>query len=153
MKIRLVCVGKPASAPLKALAEDYRKRLERLADLEVVELKDADAPDAAARLAREAVRIREAAGPAADCVLLDERGEEMDSLEFSRFLEKLEGASTKRIVFILGSSHGLDPSLKSEVRRKIALSRMTLTHEWARALFLEQLYRAQCIRRKIPYHH
>lgn len=153
MKIRLVCVGKPASVPLKALAADYQERLRRLCDLEIVELKDAEAPDASRRLAREAERIRAAAGPLAECVLWDELGDELDSREFSRFLEKLEGASAKRVTFIIGSSHGVDPALKAEIPRRLALSRMTLTHEWARALVLEQIYRAQCIKRKIPYHH
>ena len=74
----------------------------------MVELKDAEAPDGAARLAKEAERIRAAAAPLSECVLWDERGEEMDSPGFSRFLEKMEGASAKRLTFILGSSHGVD---------------------------------------------
>jgi 23S rRNA (pseudouridine1915-N3)-methyltransferase len=153
VKIRLVCVGKPANVPLKALAADYQERLRRLCDLEIVELKDAEAADASRRLAKEAERIRAAAGPIDECVLWDELGEELDSRGFCRFLEKLEGASAKRVTFIIGSSHGVDPALKAEIPRRLALSRMTLTHEWARALALEQIYRAQCIKRKIPYHH
>lgn len=153
MKIRLVCVGKLAGAPMKLLSEDYLGRLKRLCDIEVVELKDADVPDGAARLAKEAERIRAAAQPLSECVLWDELGEELDSRGFSKFLERLEGASTKRVTFILGSSHGVDPALKAEIPRKLALSRMTLTHEWARVLSLEQIYRALTIKRKIPYHH
>lgn len=153
MKIRLVCVGKLAGAPFRALCEDYLGRLKRLCDLEVVELKDAEAPDGAARLAKEAGRIREAAKPLSECVLWDERGDELDSPGFSRFLERLEGASAKRITFVIGSSHGVDPDLKRDIPRKLALSRMTLTHEWARVLALEQIYRAFCIKKKIPYHH
>lgn len=153
MKIRLVCVGKLAMAPLKALAEDYRGRLRRLCDLEIVELKDADAVDGAARLAKEADRIREAAKPLSECVLWDEAGEEMDSRSFSRFIERLEGSGAKRLTFIIGSSHGVDAALKGEIPRKLSLSRMTLTHEWARALALEQIYRAFCIKKNLPYHH
>jgi 23S rRNA (pseudouridine1915-N3)-methyltransferase len=153
LKIRILCVGKLASAPLKALAADYLKRLERLADVEVVELKDAEASDGAARLSKEAEKLRAEAGSLAECLLLDERGEEMDSVGFAKYLEKLEGASRKRLTLVLGSSHGIDPGLKAEVPKKLALSRMTLTHEWARVLLLEQVYRACCIRRKIPYHH
>lgn len=152
MKLRLVCVGRLAG-PFKALAEDYLGRLGRLADLEVVELKDAEAPDGAARLAREAERIRAAAAPLSECVLWDEKGEELDSVGFAKWLEKLEGASRKRLTMVIGSSHGVDPALKAEIPRSLALSRMTLTHEWARVLVLEQVYRACCIRRKLPYHH
>ena len=89
MKIRLVCVGKLTSAPLKALAEDYRGRLKRLCDLEIIELKDADVPDGAARLAKEAERIRAAAQPLSECVLWDEVGEELDSRGFSKFMERI----------------------------------------------------------------
>lgn len=152
MKIRLVCVGKLAG-PCKALAGDYLGRLERLADLEMVELKDAEAPDGAARLAKEAERIRAAAAPLSECVLWDEKGEELDSVAFAGWLEKLEGASRKRLTMVIGSSHGVDPALKAGIPKSLALSRMTLTHEWARVLVLEQLYRACCIRRKLPYHH
>lgn len=153
MKIRIVCVGKMASAPLKALAADYLKRLERLADVEVVELKDAEAADGAARLAKEADKIRAAAAPLSECLLLDERGGEMDSVGLAGFLEKKEGGSVKRLTLILGSSHGVDADLKKEIRQHMALSKLTMTHEWARAFLLEQIYRACCIRKKIPYHH
>ncbi len=153
MKIRLVCVGKQSNAALRELALDYTKRLERLCDLEVVELKDASDPDGAKRLEKEAERIEAAAQPLADCVLWDETGEAMGSVEFSGFLTRQENASVKRLTFIIGSSHGIAPSLKNRVKRKFQLSRMTLTHEWARTLVLEQLYRAFCIKKGIPYHH
>lgn len=153
MKIRLVCVGKMANAPLKALAEDYRKRLDRLCDLEIVELKDADEKDGSQRLTREAERIRAAAEPLSECVLWDETGEAQGSREFSKFIDKLENNSWKRLTMIIGSSHGVADELKSAIPRKLQLSRFTLTHEWARALALEQIYRAFCIKRNLPYHH
>src|SRR3954454_2809020 len=108
MKLRLLCVGKLGNAQLKALAAEYQKRLERLCDLEIVELKDAEDRDGASRLAREAERIKAAAEPLSDCILWDETGDEMDSRAFSRFLEKLETGSAKKITFIIGSSHGID---------------------------------------------
>jgi 23S rRNA (pseudouridine1915-N3)-methyltransferase len=153
MKIRLVCVGKLANAPLKALAEDYRKRLERLCDLEIVEIKDADEPDGARRLAREAERIRAAVEPLSECLLLDETGEAMGSREFSKYLDQLENKSAKRLTLIIGSSHGVADELKAALPRKLQLSKFTLTHEWARTLTLEQIYRAFCIKRNLPYHH
>lgn len=153
MKIRIVAVGKLSNSNLKALAEDYRERLRRFCDLEIVELKDAPGAEAEARLAREAEKIREAAEPLRDCVLCDEAGEEMDSKALSRFLEKRESASVKRLTFIIGSSHGLDAGLKQAVPKTLALSRFTFTHEWARVLLLEQIYRAHCIKKNIPYHH
>lgn len=153
MKIRMVCVGKIASAPLKALAEDYRKRLELLCDLEIVEIKDADDQDGARRLAREADRIRVVAEPLSECILWDEAGEALGSREFSAYIDKLENNSAKRLTMIIGSSHGVADDLKAAIPRKLQLSKFTLTHEWARALALEQLYRAHCIKRNLPYHH
>jgi 23S rRNA (pseudouridine1915-N3)-methyltransferase len=141
------------NAPLKSLAEDYRKRLERMCDLEIVEVKDADDRDGAQRLAREAERIRAAAEPLSECLLLDETGEAQGSREFSKFIDKLENNSAKRLTLIIGSSHGVADELKAAIPRKLQLSRFTLTHEWARALAIEQIYRAFCIKRNIPYHH
>lgn len=153
VKIRILCVGKLANPHLRALAEDYRDRLRRLADVEIVEFKDATDRDPSVRLAREAERIRAETGPLSECLLLDETGEAMDSRELSRFLERLETSSTRRLTLVVGSSHGVDAGLKADIPRKLQLSRFTLTHEWARVLLLEQLYRAHCIKRNIPYHH
>jgi 23S rRNA (pseudouridine1915-N3)-methyltransferase len=153
MKLRLVCVGKLANVHLKALADDYRKRLERMCDLEIVEVKDSDDRDGAARLAKEAERIRAAAEPLSDCALWDEKGAGLDSRELSNLLVKLENNSAKRLTLIIGSSHGVADSLKAEIPRKLQLSKFTFTHEWARVLALEQLYRARCIQKNIPYHH
>jgi 23S rRNA (pseudouridine1915-N3)-methyltransferase len=153
MKVRLVVVGKLANPHLKALADDYMGRLRRLLDVEVIELKDAAAADGQARLAKEAEKIREAAAPLHECMLCDELGEEMDSRAFSRLIAAKEGASVKRLTFVIGSSHGVDAGLKRDIPKTLGLSRFTLTHEWARVLLLEQLYRSECIKRNLPYHH
>jgi 23S rRNA (pseudouridine1915-N3)-methyltransferase len=118
-----------------------------------VEVKDAQDRDGAARLDREAERIRAAAEPLSECALWDEKGDALDSREFSKLIAKLEDNAAKRFTLIIGSSHGVAESLKKEIPRKLQLSRFTLTHEWARALALEQIYRARCIQKNIPYHH
>jgi 23S rRNA (pseudouridine1915-N3)-methyltransferase len=155
MKIRLICVGKMKNAPLRALAEDYAGRIERFAALEIVELKDGKAADAVSRLAEEAKAIEAALMKGAgfrNAVLWDERGDAPDTLAFSRFVDKglQKGAS---LDFVLGSSHGVDPGLKKKIPAHLRLSAMTLTHEWARALSLEQIYRAFCVLKGFPYHH
>jgi 23S rRNA (pseudouridine1915-N3)-methyltransferase len=155
MKIRLICVGKMKNAPLRALAEDYAGRIERFAALEIVELKDGRAADAVSRLAEEAKAIEAALMKGAgfrNAVLWDERGDAPDTLAFSRFVDKglQKGAS---LDFVLGSSHGVDPELKKKIPAHLRLSAMTLTHEWARALALEQVYRAFCVLKGFPYHH
>jgi 23S rRNA (pseudouridine1915-N3)-methyltransferase len=135
------------------LAEDYGKRLDRMCDMEIIEVRDAKDRDGASRLVREAEHIRAAAAPLSECALWDERGEALDSPGFSRLIAGLEDNAAKRFTLIIGSSHGVDEGLKSEIPRKLQLSRFTFTHEWARVLVLEQIYRARCIQKNIPYHH
>lgn len=153
VKIRLVCVGKLANPSLKALGEDYRRRLERMCELEIVEVKDAADRDGQSRLAREADRIRAASEPFSECALWDEAGDALGSREFALLLGKMENRSARRFTMIIGSSHGVAEQLKAEIPRKLQLSRFTFTHEWARVLALEQVYRAKCIQKNIPYHH
>ena len=154
MKIRLICVGKMKNSSLRALAEDYAGRLPRFSPLEIIEVRDGKAADPVTRLAEEAKSIAAAFDKSGfqNAVLWDERGEALDTVGFSRFVEKAlhKGAS---LDFVIGSSHGVDPDLKKKIPVHLKLSGMTLTHEWARALCLEQIYRAFCVLKNFPYHH
>ena len=156
MKIRLICIGKMKNAALQALVEDYAGRIGHFVNLEIVELRDGRAADAKVRLTEEAKAIRLAVetkgGGFAGAVLWDEKGLALDTAGFSEFLEKqaLRGGV---LTFIIGSSHGVDAALKKEIPKHLRLSAFTLTHEWARALTLEQIYRAFCLQRGFPYHH
>ena len=167
MKIRLICVGKMKNTALRALTTDFGDRVSHFAPLEIVELRDGKAADPVARLAEEAKSIAAGLGGGKsggskqgtangkfppNTVLLDERGEALDTAGFSRFLER---AAHKGPVLdiVLGSSHGIDPDLKKAIPTHLRLSSMTLTHEWARALLLEQVYRAYCLQKGFPYHH
>ena len=156
MKIRLICIGKMKNPALQALVEDYTERIGHFANLEIVELRDGRASDAKVRLTEEAKAIRltveTKGGGFAGAVLWDEKGAAFDTVGFSEFLEKqaLRGGV---LTFIIGSSHGVDAALKKEIPKHLRLSAFTLTHEWARALTLEQIYRAFCLQRGFPYHH
>jgi 23S rRNA (pseudouridine1915-N3)-methyltransferase len=155
MKIRLICVGKMKNAALRALAEDYAERIPRFSPLEIVEVRDGKASDPIARLAEEAKLITAALEKGSgfqNAVLWDERGEALDTAGFSRFVDKAlhKGASLE---FVIGSSHGVDPELKKKIPVHLKLSGFTMTHEWARALSLEQIYRAFCVLKNFPYHH
>ena len=155
MKIRLICVGKMKNAALRALAEDYAGRIPRFAPLEIVEVRDGKASDPIARLAEEAKAITAALEKGSgfqNAVLWDERGEALDTAGFSRFVDKaLHKAAS--LEFVIGSSHGVDPDLKKKIPVHLKLSGFTMTHEWARALALEQVYRAFCVLKNFPYHH
>ncbi len=155
MKIRLVCVGKMKNPALRALAEEYAGRLARFVAFEVVELRDGKAADGAARLAEEA-RTLEAAlekgAGLANAILLDERGDAPDTPALARLLDKAMHRAPA-LDFVIGSSHGVDSALKRKIPVHLRLSSLTLTHEWARALALEQVYRGFCVLKGLPYHH
>ena len=86
-------------------------------------------------------------------VLLDERGKELTSREFSAMIERRMVQGLKRLVFIIGGPYGFSQDVYARADEKLSLSRMTFTHEMVRLFFTEQLYRAMTIMRGEPYHH
>lgn len=86
-------------------------------------------------------------------ILLDEKGPQLSSEQFSRQLEKWRQGSHKRLVFLIGSAYGYDDSVYAMADEKLGLSAMTLPHQLCRLLFLEQIYRACTILRGESYHH
>jgi 23S rRNA (pseudouridine1915-N3)-methyltransferase len=155
MRIKVCWVGKTRSAPISSLMSDYLARLGHLTTIEVVEV-----PDLSKRrslrgeslLAAEGEEIERALSSENRRIVLDERGTQFSSPEFARWLEAAQVQGTKELAFILGSPEGLDPGLRERAHCRMSLGRMTWTHEMARVLLLEQVYRAFCILRNIPYH-
>ena len=141
--IRVLAVGRMRSKPLADLAADYARRISRLGKLEISELKDSG-PD------REAGAMLAALGPGRGnrlLVALDEKGQGLTSAEFAALL----GAHGS-ICFLIGGPDGLGDAARRRADRILGLSAMTFTHEMARVLLLEQIYRGLCIRSGHPYH-
>jgi 23S rRNA (pseudouridine1915-N3)-methyltransferase len=138
----VVWVGRRPGAPAEALAEEYARRVARFAPLSQVRVPPADgrAQDPARALARERTAIARHLAPGDTVVALDERGRERTTDELARWLGERTGAG--RTAFVIGSDLGLDPELKRDAHELLALSRLTLPHQLARVLLLEQLYRA-----------
>ena len=153
MKLRFVWVGKTRSAPVKGLVSDYLGRVSKFGRVEVVELRDrADSGgESRAIIEREGKDILSRTAADAFVVALDERGEQMDSRALSRFIEKHRVAGTKQITFVIGGYAGLSAEVIERADSVLSLSRMTFTHELARALLLEQVYRAFTIIHDLPY--
>jgi Uncharacterized conserved protein len=86
-------------------------------------------------------------------VLLDEKGKEFTSLQFAQYIEKKMHSVSKRLVFIIGGAYGFSPAVYQAAHEKIALSKMTFSHQIIRVIFIEQLYRALSILNNEPYHH
>lgn len=86
-------------------------------------------------------------------ILLDEKGKDYTSVEFSTFIAQKQNASTKRLVFLIGGPFGFSPQVYERANAKLSLSKMTFSHQMIRLFFTEQLYRAYTILKGEKYHH
>jgi 23S rRNA (pseudouridine1915-N3)-methyltransferase len=156
MKITIVCIGKLSLDFLRAGADEYSTRVKRYAALKVIELKEekggAKNSDSAYMRERESQRLLERIPEGAYCVVLDERGKEQGSVEFATALERRMLHGNSEWCFVIGGAYGVNDTLRRRADSVLSLSRMTWTHQMARMLLLEQLYRAFTIIRKEPYH-
>lgn len=145
MRIRVVVAGKPALAYARTGVAEYFRRLSRYGDYEWVEVKAGDpARVSASLLERTRGDFR---------IALDERGEALTTAGWERQLSALElRGEIKRVSFLIGSADGHDEVLRREADRVWQLSRLTLQHELALLVLLEQLYRVATIKRGEPYH-
>ena len=150
MLIRLVWVGRTRDAAAAGWIEEYRKRIGRFCPVEIEEIRDAAGKgrDRAARESRQLLSRLSARGL---IIALDERGKEMTSAEFARFLDNSMSAHPE-VTFVLGGAEGLGAGLLEAAGARLSLSRLTFTHELARVLLLEQIYRALTILKGTPYH-
>ncbi|MGH9805467.1 MAG: 23S rRNA (pseudouridine(1915)-N(3))-methyltransferase RlmH [Candidatus Acidiferrales bacterium] len=144
MRLRIVCLGKTRSREIRALIEDYRLRLAHFTSIELVEWKSTDGG---------AWVIADARGKEknAAVVLLDPAGKELNSDEFARWLAKQMNAGRRTLVFLLGGAEGFEEETRRQADVLLSLSKMTLPHELARVVLLEQLYRAFALLREHPY--
>ena len=152
--LRLISVGRLKTPFWKDAAAHYLARITRWRRLECTEVRDGYAalpPDLRNSLAGR--RILEALAPQDVPLVLDERGLSLTSPQLAALLGQLDQEARGRACFIVGGAWGLDEAVRGRAYRLISLSAMTLPHELARVVLLEQLYRAECILRKVPYHH
>ncbi|WP_300710135.1 23S rRNA (pseudouridine(1915)-N(3))-methyltransferase RlmH [uncultured Desulfovibrio sp.] len=152
--LRIVCVGKIKTPFWREAVEHYAQRIRRWRPLDMTEVRDGDASlPTARRNEQEARRLQEALTPQDAAIVLDERGASLTSPQLAALLQKLDQEAAGRPCFIIGGPFGLTDEVRAAARRVISLGPMTLPHELARVLLLEQIYRAECIVRRIPYHH
>lgn len=152
--LRLICIGKIKTEHWKQACGHYLKHAARWRGIEVVELRDSDAslPEKT-RIRAEGEKILAMLNEKDLAIALDENGENMSSRAFADFLHLWADQSGKKANFIIGGPFGLSEQVLARCPQKISLSRMTWPHELARALLLEQIFRADCILNNFPYHH
>jgi 23S rRNA (pseudouridine1915-N3)-methyltransferase len=141
MEIRLVMLGKTRRAELRALVDDYAERIRHYARLEINELRDAS-PASLRKLKIDA---------GARLVLLDASGRQFTSQQFARWLGDLRDRGTREVTFWCGDADGFPPALRTGSIERLALSTLTMPHEFARVVLTEQIYRAFAILAGHPY--
>jgi 23S rRNA (pseudouridine1915-N3)-methyltransferase len=134
---------------LRALIDEYLKRLSHFARPEVTELKET--ANTKSGIDRDSKRISDRLPSGVVTVLLDPKGVQLSSEQIAAQVSNWENSSTKEVVFIIGGPNGVSPELSTNVTQRWSLSRLTLTHEMARVVLLEQLYRAYTIIHGLPY--
>jgi 23S rRNA (pseudouridine1915-N3)-methyltransferase len=140
MKLRLLMLGKTRRPEMNALLADYVKRISRFCSIEVTEVRDAEA----------ALRKLDT-NPASTMVLLDAGGKIYGSAAFAAWLGEQRDRGTREIIFVCGDADGFPDVLRERVRQKTSLSAMTYSHELARVMLAEQIYRAFAILSGSPY--
>ncbi len=156
MKVKLVAIGKTDEPWLIEGMKEYRNRIKRYLSLEVIEipgLKNASHYSNQDWKAKEAAKILPVFTSSDIIILLDEKGSEMTSVEFSSFLNQKFSSGSKNLVFVIGGPYGFDESVRKKAHFSLSLSQMTFSHQMVRLFFLEQLYRALTILRNEAYHH
>ena len=151
MYFRFVWVGKTRNEHLRALVDDYLARLRRFVRCEIAELRESQARAMSEGIEEEGRRIKGALHQEALTVLLDVEGREWSSAELAARVERWQVDGTKEVAFIIGGQDGVSTEVASGANLRWSLSRLTLTHEMARILMLEQLYRAYTIIHGWPY--
>jgi len=154
MKFKFIWVGRTRTAYLAEGIEDYLKRIKRYVQVEVKEVKEEkikNMPEAITK-AKEAERIKTVFKTGEFLIALDERGKQFSTTSLAHFLKKLPQRGYKTLTFFLGGPLGLPPELLKHAHLCLSLSSFTLTHEMARLVLLEQLYRVLTIWHGEEYH-
>lgn len=151
MRLRFIWTGKTRDARLRSLIEDYWKRLGHFVRCEIAELRESAGSDPKSGLEKDSKRISAALHDGTVTVLLDPEGVEWTSVELADEVRRWNGNGTREVTFIIGGPLGVSKELAASVDKRWSLSRLTFTHELARALVLEQLYRAYTIVHGLPY--
>ncbi|WP_407177932.1 23S rRNA (pseudouridine(1915)-N(3))-methyltransferase RlmH [Bradyrhizobium sp. STM 3562] len=158
MRMIVIAVGRLKQGPERELAERYRKRFDDIGrklgfrGLDIHEIPESRAREAAARVAEEAAAIAAAIPENSVLVTLDERGENIDSQGLAVRLSHWRDQSVPSTAFVIGGADGLSPELSARRKLKMAFGAATWPHQMVRVMLLEQLYRAATILSGHPYH-
>ena len=144
MKLTIAWIGKTKNPAIQSLTDEYVKRLRQFAEVAGLSLKD------------EAALLklcgRDGRGARSGLILFDSRGKQLSSEEFARFLRERQERNPAPLVFAIGPADGFSETALKQADSAVSLGKMTIAHELARIVVLEQIYRAFTILKGHPYH-
>jgi 23S rRNA (pseudouridine1915-N3)-methyltransferase len=155
MKFRLIWIGSNTDDEFAEAIERYFNRIKHFFPIEVVSLppdRSRQSANDVAIMRAQSARLLDAIPDKGYTVVLDERGQALDSLKFAKWLERLTIDSPHGVNFVMGGDVGFDESVRQRADKLLSLSAMTLPHQIARLVLLEQIYRACTLMRNIAYH-
>ena len=148
MKFRFVWIGKTREKNWRALQEEYLQRLSHFVKFEITEIRESAAHET---VRTQSKRISENVNQSSFVCLLDVRGKQVSSPELAQIVEMWQNRGFKEIAFVIGGQDGVSPEVAERADQILSLSDLTLTHEMARVVLIEQLYRAYTIIKGFPY--
>jgi 23S rRNA (pseudouridine1915-N3)-methyltransferase len=151
VKIKIAWIGKTKKPAIQSLTNEYLKRISRYAPVEGIALRDEAALLQLCGCATPAKAAKPSRGKST-LVLMDSRGKQFSSEEFARFVGEYQDHNALPLVFAVGPADGFTDMARSTAQHTISLGKMTLAHELARVILLEQVYRAFTILKGHPYH-
>jgi 23S rRNA (pseudouridine1915-N3)-methyltransferase len=158
MRLLVISIGRLKQGPERELAQRYRERFDDIGrklgfrGLEIHEIPESRARDAASRMTEEAAAISALITEKSVLVALDERGSNIESAAFARHLGKWRDEATANTIFMIGGADGLSPDLRRKAKLSMAFGSATWPHQMVRVMLLEQIYRAATILAGHPYH-
>lgn len=152
LKIKIAWIGKTKEPAIQSLTDEYLKRISRYAQVEALALRDENALLQVCGLPASTAGRKPPNAGKSTLVLMDSRGKQFSSEEFARFMGDYQDRNPLPLVFAIGPADGFSEATRSAAQHSISLGKMTLAHELARVVLLEQVYRAFTILKGHPYH-
>lgn len=149
--IKLITVGQIKEKYLKDAIEEYKKRISKYTNIEIIEVKDEGLVEAEKAKKKEAEKIIKYISDKDYLITLEIEGNQMTSIDFAKKLDNIL-IENSNIVFIIGGSYGLSDDIKNKAKLHLSFSKMTFPHQLFRVLLLEQIYRAYKINNNESYH-
>lgn len=156
MKIKLLAIGKTDNKQLILLIDEYQKRLKHYIKFEIeiiLDIKNVKHLSEQQQKEKEGALLLSKLQNTDELVLLDDKGKEFTSIQFSKYLQKKMNSGIKQLVLVIGGPYGFSDAVYKKAKGKISLSKMTFSHQMIRLFIVEQLYRGFTILKNEPYHH